>query len=196
MAILWSRHRLEADLASELLDNFLRDNEAEPDSILVVLGCALDEPEQLEQLVLVLVRDADSSVIYRYLQILAASLRFRLQDLRRHNDASTLGELESIRLQIQQHLHDPLLVRVEERAEASGRLPDEFIQLVVALFLAEVREPGPELDSGLVSFLTLNAHDLLDSFSDVEWFDVGPEFTRLDLGVVQEVLNEEAHQLR
>ena len=57
---VWSRSRVEVDCPSELLHDLLRNHEAESDSIRVELLGALDEPEELEQFVLVLVRDPDA----------------------------------------------------------------------------------------------------------------------------------------
>jgi len=47
----------------------------------------------------------------------------------------------------------------------------------------------------LFSFLSLYAHHLFDCTSNVELFNIYSELARFDLGIIQKVLHQEAHQV-
>jgi len=103
-------NRLEVDYPSKLFDDPLRNNKSEPYSILIVLLCALNESKELEYLVLVLPWNADSSILDYHFQILSFLL---VDNLHSNGHTAFPGELQRIRLEVEQHLHDSLLICVE-----------------------------------------------------------------------------------
>jgi hypothetical protein len=66
---------------------------------------------------------------------------------------------------------------------------------MVCLILSDVFEDGLELEAEVSSLLPLNAHDFLNTLSDIEHFKILPELVRLDLGIVEHILNDEAHHV-
>jgi len=100
--------RVEPHGPSKLFDQLLRDNQAESDPVCVHLVGILHEPEQLEQLVVVLFLNADPRVLDLHLQQFGSI--FLRQDIHTNGDPSFFGELESIALDVEQDLHNPLLV--------------------------------------------------------------------------------------
>ena len=93
----------ELNAALELLDNFLRDDESKTYATCVHVSGVADEAKELEKLDLVLFFDADASVHDFH-------KKKAINDVHPDLNAALLRELNSIRLQVEQHLHDPLFV--------------------------------------------------------------------------------------
>jgi hypothetical protein len=61
------------------------------------------------------------------------------------------------------------------------------------LILSNIDEVGDELNALVLCHFPLDFHDFFHSLSHVELFDVLSKFTSLDLGVVKQILDHEAH---
>jgi hypothetical protein len=104
---------LHLDVAIVLLAEVLGDHEAETDSIPVEAARVLNKSKEFEQIFLVLLGNANSRVLDSDLE----EVKFALfDDADDDVDASAPGELECIRLKAEKHLHDALLVGVDEAA--------------------------------------------------------------------------------
>lgn len=128
-------------------------------------------------------------------------------------NATLLGKLQGIRLKTQQHLHDPLLVAVDHRAvnwlvalRHLFHLNDRAFGLSFSkllrgwprhgLVLMDVLGGQEEVDALLFGLVGLQGHHTFNCCNDVEWLNVDAELPRLDLCVVEQVLDDEAHQAR
>ena len=88
-----------------------------------------------------------------------------------------MSELESIRLEAEQHLHDPLLVRIDQAAVFSQ------------LGLTNVDETCEKLCLVVLCFPFLDQNHISHSLDDVKLLHVYSEFALLDLGEIQHVLD-------
>ena len=70
-------------------------------------------------------------------------------------------------------------------------------QIVIkpAILLQYVGVSSKEFNFSVININSLNAHDLFYCISDVELRNIFTEFTCLDLGIVKEILNHEAHEI-
>ena len=97
--------------------------------------------------------------------------------------SASLGELQSVGLQPQQHLHNPVFIAADHRA------------LLPLLLIADIDESGVELYILIFSFLPLDAHHFLNGVFDVEHKVVLSELVSFNLSEVKQVLDNEVHQL-
>ena len=88
-----------------------------------------------------------------------------------------MSELESIRLETEQHLHDPLFIRVYQAAI--------FSQLA----LTNVYKTCKKLCFVVLCFPFLNQNHIFYRLDDVKLLYVYSEFALLDLGEIQHVLD-------
>ena len=97
------RNRGEADLTFELPHDVFRNDESKAYSIDVAVLRALDEPEELEELVLVLEGDADPGVFNLDVKVVPSLpfLLFSFNYLSPDGDSSFPREFEGVRLEIQ-----------------------------------------------------------------------------------------------
>ena len=79
---------------------------------------------------------------------------------------AALCEFESVGLQVQQNLHDSMLVGAHD----------------VLIFHTD--KLGFEVDAHFIRFLSLDTHDLFDSLTDIKFFVVYSELAGLNLSVV------------
>ena len=63
------------------------------------------------------------------------------------------------------------------------------------IIVLDILEGGVEPIIVILGFPLLNQHHLFDSWDQVELIDVLAELTRLDLGIIQEVLNNESENI-
>ena len=69
---------------------------------------------------------------------------------------------------------------------------------LIGVFLAlgvDVDKFGLETDAHFLGLLSLDAHDFLNGFDDVEWGGVLPELTCFDLGLIKKILDNEFHEI-
>ena len=85
-----------------------------------------------------------------------------------------------------------MLVRVDNGAEAKISTCSS-IKLICVPYVFEI-----DLKFYIViyGFLALCAHHFLDCIPDVKWFDIFPEFSRLDLCEIKEILDHVVHEKR
>ena len=175
--------RGERDSAFELLHDLFGDHQTQADPVNVHLLVVLNEPEKLEEFVLVLLRDADAGVDNFHLQ------EFVLRDLvKNYLDGCLyepgLCELYSVGLEPYENLHDPLFVTANQGV----------VSLNGAHFL-DADKLGVEIKIFVLGFLFLHLHDFVYRVSNIKNFVVLPELTDFDLRVVQQILDYEIHKL-
>jgi len=114
-------HGRKVHFSAKLLSDLLRDNQAESNAVAVVARCALDKAEEFEQFILVRVWNPYTSINDGYLEELPWLLAYRAGVLLDYfsfdSHAPRLGKFEGVGLQVQNHLHDALLVGVDEWTE-------------------------------------------------------------------------------
>ena len=92
------------------------------------------------------------------------------------------GELESIWLETEEHLHHPLLVRIDRAA---------ILSLVVQRVLDNIDKSWEKPCLIVFCFPFLDDYHIIHSLDDVKLLHVDSEFALLDLGEIQHVLNHE-----
>jgi len=169
--------REDFNLSSEGLHDEFANNQAEPDTLGILLARALQDPEQLKELLLLRHRNAHSCVADLHSK--APQLLIRVVDGRTLDcDGPLEGKLERIGNQVEEDLLHPLLVSGDEAVEP-----------------VEIRELGHQLDADAVCLVSLNFKDLLHRFFYVKLFDVFLELIRSNSAEIQYVINEEQQQL-
>ena len=191
MAQLGLRNRPEADRTVELLHDKLSYHQAKSYSTPVTGSSRFrEEAEELEHLVLLFVGNSDPSVRNFDLEVLPRVPLVHDFDRDAYRPAS-LGELESVHLEAEQDLHDALGVALDVGGNFVG--PKTLIlRLGVGL---DVEEFDLEINFLLLGLQSLNVHDLLDSFDNVDFGCVLLELPGLELAVVEEVGDREVHQV-
>ena len=63
------------------------------------------------------------------------------------------------------------------------------------LIFRNIRKIRLKLYSMLLSLLSLNAHDFINRFPDIELRDIPPELSGFNLGVVKKVLHDVKHEV-
>jgi len=106
-----------------------------------------------------------------------------LDDLHTDDDTPCLGELESVGLQVKKDLHHAFLIRNNFCSKRNRKV---MVELWSFNFKIDISLPG---------LIPLDTHDFLDGFKNVEVLQIDSKLARLDLGVVQEILHQEAHHL-
>lgn len=173
------------NMAIEQLNNLARDHETKTNSIHIHLKIVLDKAEELKKLVLISLRDPYSSVWDRNFQKLFIGLS-RLNYLNRCSDLSRLCKFDCIRLEIDENLHDPILITAKVCTFSNYR---------GLLIVWNSYKLNSKVNILISSFLTLHLHDFIYRFFDVENGKVFSKVARLDLGEVKHVLNYEFHKL-
>ena len=177
------RCRWEINFSIKLFDYLLGYNKAQAYAVSVQPLSGLYEPKQFEKFVLIIVRNANSSIHDPDIQELNTLF---LCNFNFDSHSSSLCELKSIRLQVKEDLHNPLLVSVHQRT-VDLSLPRHL------LWVSYVEELGLELQLLLLRLFPLDAHYFFDGLSNVEFFYVFSEVSRPYLRVIKDVLDEEAH---
>ena len=144
----------------------------------------LDKSEQFEELLLVLVTDSDASVLNRDLDKLAVIL-FIFYNSHRDFDTSLGREFQSIRLQSQKNLHDPLFVTPYDWAK--------FTQRNNHLILSYIQILDLEIYALFLCIKSLDSHNLFNALPYIKLCYIFSEFTRLNLCIIKKVLNHIAH---
>lgn len=93
-----------------------------------------------------------------------------------------MGELECIRLKTEKHLHDSLLIRVDQRIIRPGATPGIF---------TDVYKCSKEIGLVVIGFSLLDEHHIIDSLDYIKLLDVGSELALLYLSEVKHVLHHE-----
>ena len=110
--------------------------------------------------------------------LVVKNLSYLYNDLNR----AIMGELESIWLEAEKHLHHSLLVCIDHTT---------VLSLAFQRTLADVQKTCKKLCLIVFGFPFLYNYYVFHSLDDVELLDVDPKFALLDLGEVQHVLNHE-----
>ena len=106
------------------------------------------------------------------------------------------GEVQGIGLQPQENLHYSLLISRNNWAFEVTFIALLLLEyILIAIRLSYLSKFGVELNFELISKLSLNTHDFFDGLSDVKGLDIFPELASSDLSVVQQVLNQKAHDI-
>jgi hypothetical protein len=164
-----ARLGLERDLASHQGQQAARDGKAEAGAVMAPVGLILDLVELPEDVGLKLLRDADAGILHGHEQ---RHLPVRPDHgLHAHEDMARVGELHGVADQVEQDLPHP------------PAIPD---QRPCAVHV-EV-EPEPEIAP--LEPRAQEAEDLEDHGQEVERLLVQHETAGLDLGIVEEVLDE------
>ena len=168
----------------KLFDYVLCDDETKPYPTDVHTLIVVQKAEELKKLILVLfwysypgVRDLN----FKKFKILAF-----LNYLHSCFNLSFLREFESIGLKAKQDLHDPMLITADIWVDAI---------LLGVTILRDSLKISFKANILVFGFLHLHAHHFIDCFNDIESSVVLPEFTSFDLGVIEEVLDNELHKL-
>ena len=172
---------LKADVSIELGDDHPTDDEPQTDALDIdLVPCRINGAEQLEQLVLVLVLDAAAAISHLDVQDFEVLLDFLLDV---DGDLAVLwSELQGVGHQVQEHLLQPHLVRINVRAE---RLVEESMEV---------------LGNGNVfhlDFLFHDGYDFTHRLTNIEHFKVLGKVLGLRVNdcKVKHVLHKEINQL-
>lgn len=145
----------------------------------------MKESEELEEFVLILYWDANTSICDGYLKVGISHLR--LNDFDAGIYLAFLSELDGIWLDAQQHLHNSIFIAVHDGTvfwyDGAGTL------------IAYVFENGIEFNTFVFGLLSQNAHHFLDWVSHVELSEVVPELIILYLREVKHILDNKVHHL-
>ena len=168
----------------ELCHNLLWNDETKPDSFGVHLLRVLHKSEKLEKLLLIFLGNTDSCVLHWDFNELF--VQFVENDLNSYDNGSLLGELEGVRLEAKEHLHDSLLVRVDYWA-VRAEIP--------RLVLSNIDKLCIEVNCLLLCLLSLNAHYFVYTLPDVKALEILSELIGFDLGIIEEILHHETHNV-
>uniref|UniRef100_A0A7S3MWA2 Uncharacterized protein n=1 Tax=Strombidium inclinatum TaxID=197538 RepID=A0A7S3MWA2_9SPIT len=155
----------------------LANNQAQTDALRVLLACALQHSEQLEQFGLVHPTDARPCV--SDLDSQAPTWVSMLENKATLDcNLASLRELEGVRDQVEEDLLDSLLVG-----------SDVLVQPL------EIFKEGFDLDSDALSLVLLYFNYFVDGFHDVELRNRLGEFISSDPTEVEDIVDEEEEQL-
>jgi hypothetical protein len=119
---------------------------------------------------LVLFGDSDACILNCNLEKLILTFR---DDLYLNVNLSSLRELESVRLETEKDLHDPLLVCIDHIVILLILVL--VVHLMLFIVLHDVGECGVQPDLVILCLPLLYKHDLLDSSDHIEFHDVFPK---------------------
>ena len=103
--------------------------------------------------------------------LVVKNLSYLNNDLNR----AIMGELESIWLEAEKHLHHSLLVCIDHAT---------VLSLAFQRALADVQKTCEKLCFIVFGFPFLDNYNVFNSLNDVKLLDVDPKFTLLDLGEI------------
>ena len=143
---------LTPDTASQTLSNLFDQAETEADTVWVVTTAHLDFGERLEEFLLVLFADAQTSVPHlKYNHLLTSQLASSDFGRAKHLNDSISGKLVSVAQKVDSHLLKPLQVSLDEQGH--GFLNELLYVIVVRLRLQVLcLDQGTQLSGDVKNF--------------------------------------------
>jgi hypothetical protein len=178
------RSRFENYLTFKFIYDLVNNGQTQTYSVLVDIILLLNKSKQLEELVLVLQLNPNSSILNRNFEKLLVLLRNEVllfNDFNINRNAPFLSKFNSVGHQTEKNLHHPLFVGVNHWNYTATELIDH-IPLVIFFFnIYEIHRNG---NPGVIRLFLHNSHNFIDGFHNIKQTKILPKFLSIDLCIV------------